>query len=141
MSLNPSLLENVRVEVMNPHFTKYHLGNGMVLHHFTAALDREFHDHPWPFVTRILDGGYEEKELKLVGDHLEVVTHLRCAGDVHQVEAGTIHIITRLLGPDCWTLITPGEKEREPGFYQVREGRLWHRYWHEAGDAWKPLAA
>ena len=57
----------IQIEVMNDHFTKMHLGNGFVLHKFTAAdgPDADFHDHPWGFITTILRGGYREEVLDL----------------------------------------------------------------------------
>lgn len=126
----------LRVERMNSHFTKYHLGNGRVLHHFTAAQDEDFHDHPWPFRTSILSGGYVEIVAEPCHDGtLALATLERLPGTSHEVQAGTIHKLTRLIGSDCWTLVEPGIKVRESGFYRSDDAGLWHRYWHES--EWK----
>ena len=141
MSTNHSFLtphDIVRIEHMNEHFTKYHLGGGRVLHHFTKAEDVFYHDHPWPFRTTILKGGYSEIELLPGADHVSATNHDRRPGTTHEVQAGTIHKLTGLLDGDCWTLVEPGEKEREPGFYEPRADGLYHRYWHEPADGWQP---
>ena len=123
----------LRIERMNDHMTKVHLGDGRVVHRFSAADGPEaaFHDHPWPFSSTILAGGYIEELLDLSrpGEPPRVVE--RRPGDTFRNEAGTIHRIIRLLEPECWTVITPGAHERTPGFYEVRGGQVWHRLWHD----------
>ena len=124
-------------------FTKFYLPDGRVLHRFTAANDVDFHDHPFAFETTIgpkeTDGYIEE--ILAPGPHgYPVVTrHERLPGTTHRVEAGTIHRLTGLRGDECWTVITPGEKERrEPGFYRLVDYglKLEHRFWHESD--WHP---
>jgi len=132
MQSYPTPAGSVRIEKMNDTFTKYHLGNNRVLHHFTAANDEHFHDHPWSFRTSILAGGYVE----VIGEPREdgtmtLTTIERLAGTTHEVKASTIHKLTRLITSDCWTLIEPGPKERESGFYKVDSRGIWHRFWHE----------
>lgn len=128
----------VRVEAMGPHFTKYHLGNGGLLHHFTKAEDEHYHDHPWPFRTSILSGGYVEEVAKLMcTGEMEIETVERLPGTSHEVKARTVHKLVGLIGTDCWTLLEPGEKEQEPGFYKADESGIWHRYWYE--ETWRIL--
>ena len=122
----------VRVERMNKTFTKYHLTNGQVLHHFKAAADTHYHDHPWPFQTTILSGGYQEEVGEIRPDGTLAILRLeRLPGTTHQVQAATIHKLVGLLEPDCWTMIQPGPKERDSGFYKANEKGVWHRYWYE----------
>jgi hypothetical protein len=122
----------VRVERMNKTFTKYHLGGGRVLHHFTAATDELFHDHPWSFRTTILSGGYVEVVAKLTDDgKLALTTVKRLPGTTHEVQAGTIHKLCGLLKGDCWTIIEPGRHERKSGFYKADEAGVWHRFWDQ----------
>ena len=129
----------VRTERMGPHFTKYHLTSGHVLHHFKAANDKHFHDHPWPFRTSILHGGYVEEVAHTTdGGQLLTTTVKRLSGTSHEVKAGTIHKLTGLLDSDCWTKIEPGLKEREPGFYKANNRGVWHRFWYER--KWKLIA-
>lgn len=132
----PTPLTIVRVERMNDTFIKFHLDDTRVLHHFTAANDAEYHDHPYPFRTSILSGGYVE-EIAQVGSEGRLITTRieRRQGTTHRVESGTIHKLVGLLGTDCWTLIEPGEKQREPGFYRADAAGVWHRFWYETD--WK----
>ena len=125
-------MDILRIERMSPSFTKLHLGDGRVVHRFSAAdgPDADFHDHPWGFASRIIEGGYVEQVLDLSspGQPIEIERH---PGDEFRNEAGTVHRIVRLLAPECWTVITPGEHERTPGFYRVQGGQVLHRLWHD----------
>ena len=123
----------ITVERMNDHMTKLHLGDGRVVHRFSAAdgPDSDPHDHPWPFSSRIISGGYVEQVFDLSNPAAPPVEIERRPGDEFRNEAGTIHRIIRLLEPECWTVITPGPHERTPGFYQFRHDGAWHRFWHE----------
>lgn len=38
-------------------------GRGLYLHHFRPHAEDEFHDHPWPFRTLVLWGGYVDDSL------------------------------------------------------------------------------
>lgn len=123
----------LRIERMNDHMTKLHLGDGRVVHHFTAAdgPGADYHDHPWRFSSTILAGGYVEQVMDITRPHDPPQEIERRPGDTFRNEAGTIHRIIRLLEPECWTVITPGEHERTPGFYQFRPDGAWHRLWHD----------
>ena len=111
--------------------TKHHLANGQVVHHFTQADTVPPHDHPWPFDSLILAGGYEENEYILHADgSYDVACHQRLPGQSHSVRANTVHRITRLLQNDCWTLISPGRKVKEPGFFKFKNGRIYRRDWN-----------
>ena len=136
----PTSADADRSEVMSANFTKYYLPDGRVLHHFTAANDAEYHDHPFPFDSTIGPdpaGGYTEEILTHASPGCwRMQTMQRLPGATHRVEAGTIHRLTGLLGRECWTVITPGAKEREPGFYRIAEQGLSHRFWFESD--WHP---
>lgn len=130
----------VRVERMNKTFTKYHLGGGRVLHHFTAANDELFHDHPWSFRTTILSGGYVEVVAEIKQEGKLILTQVkRQPGTTHQVPAGTIHKLSGLLKGDCWTIIEPGSHERKSGFYKADEAGVWHRFWDQR--KWRLMVA
>ena len=120
-----------RIEIMGPHMTKHHLANGQVLHHFTQADTGWAHDHPWPFESTILAGGYEEEEylLRSDGSH-SVVLHARLPGQSHSVRADTVHRITQLFGTECWTIIKAGTWVKEPGFFKFKDGRIYRRNWN-----------
>ena len=125
-------------EILGPHFTKYHLGDNKVLHHFTEAHDEYFHDHPWCFQSSILWGGYREEEALLLEDGtFQIVTHERLPDTTHTAKSGTVHKIIQLLDRDCWTLVVAQPEERKWGFYRADETGVWHRY-HDQPD-WQLL--
>ena len=128
----------IKIEVMNDHFTKYHLPDGFVLHKFTAAdgPDADFHDHPWDFMTTILRGGYREEVLNLrTGNIRRRQRHL---GYSHWVEAGTVHRITHLADDECWTIIQPQEWKRHVSFYRVTDNGIERRD-ARPGSTWERL--
>lgn len=140
MQSYPTPIEIVKKEVLGPHFTKYHLGGGKVLHHFTRAEDYFYHDHPWAFRTTILSGGYVE-EVAVITENgtLALATMERLPGTTHDVQADTIHKLTRLLAGDCWTLVEPRQTQQKWGFYKCDESGVWHRY-HDQSE-WSLLVA
>ena len=116
-------------EVMSENMTKIHLGDGLVVHRFTAAEDEHFHDHPWPFISTIIAGGYVEEVLHEDG-FVELV--VRKPGDRFHIDAHHQHRIVRLLEPVCWTCIhIQGEKVQEPAFYDPTPGGVLRRQWNE----------
>lgn len=119
----------LRIERMNDHMTKLHLGEGRVVHHFTAAdgPDSDPHDHPWPFAVRIIDGGYVEEVFDLARPFDPPVVIERRAGDEFENAAGTIHRIVRLTAPEVWTEIRPGAYDRAPGFYRFTDEGVYYR--------------
>lgn len=126
----------LRVERMNGHFLKLHLGDGRVLHHFSGAdgPGADFHDHPFGADIRILAGGYVEQVLSLDGIVQDIERH---EGDSFRNDAATVRRIIHLTAPFVLTEFRPGPHEREPGFYQAREDGVWHRLWHDS--EWVPI--
>ena len=124
-----------RVERMSPAFVKYHLADGRALHRFTRPEPHAYpHDHPWPFQTEILAGGYVEEVFTFRADggwHSELVTRL--PGTVHQIAATHIHRIVHLPTPECWTLVQAGRQERVTQFWRFGDPvqrRAWNaRRW------------
>lgn len=131
MNSFPTPKEFVQVEPMNENFTKFHLP-GLLLHRFTHAEDEHPHNHPWPFTTHILKGGYEEDVYEPQPDGtVRVTRHQRVAGTSHRVEAHTIHKLVRLLDGDAWTIVQPGPWAQKSGFYRFDAAGTWFRYWDE----------
>lgn len=120
----------IEEERMSDSFVKYHIRGlpiAAVLHHFTDVDRGDPHDHPWPFQSTILSGGYtEEVFLKSIGASF---IERREVGNSFVVPAQRIHRITELHTGDCWTLILPGPEEQKSGFWQFREDGVYHRYW------------
>ena len=79
------------------------------IHKFLKSDPDHLHDHPWPYFTCILRGGYFEHTP--AGKFWRSPFTCKCnkATDLHKIE----------LDPNvenCWTLFIPGKKERDWGF-------------------------
>lgn len=123
----------LRVERMSPAFVKYHLDDGSALHRFTRPEPFAHpHDHPWPFETRILAGGYVEEVFSFRPDggwHSEQVERL--PGTTHHIAADHIHRIVALPMQECWTLVRAGAHERTVRFWrfgEVVQRRAWNAH-------------
>ena len=125
-------MTDIRIERMNEHFLKIHLGDGRVVHRFSAAdgPDSDPHDHAqWGFWSTIIEGGYTEERFSLDGSS-EFIR--RETGDRFYVEADAIHRIVELHGPEAWTMIEPDPHTgRDSGFYRWQDGRPLYRPWHD----------
>jgi hypothetical protein len=126
-----------------PYLTRYYLFGhrtsryALMLHHFHRSdMDRDLHDHPWPFWSLILSGGYWE------------VTPWRNSGlkfppnlaqwfrpfSVLKRPANWTHRVALQdnRGP-VWTLVLRGKYERKWGFH-TREGFVpFDKYNYEQG--------
>lgn len=125
----------IRVERMSPAFVKYHLDDGRALHRFTRPEPfANPHDHPWPFETQILAGGYVEEVFTFHPDggwRSELAE--RRPGTTHQIAADHIHRIVELPMQESWTLVRAGAHERTTHFWRfgdVVQRRAWNaRRW------------
>lgn len=94
------------------------------LHHILRSdEDRHLHDHPWPFTSLILWGGYREVHPIVTGRSgytdwgwLSVIRH--AASDSHRL----------ILDRPAWTLVFRGEKERSWGFHTENGWTPWAKY-------------
>ena len=121
----------VGAERMSPAFVKYHLDDGRVLHRFTRPEPfANPHDHPWPFQTEVLSGGYIEEvfTIRIDGSWFsELVT--RVPGKIYEISANHIHRIVGLPAGECWTLVRAGRQERTTQFWRFSEivqRRVWN---------------
>lgn len=104
---------------------------GIYLHRFDGPDSRPtLHDHPWPFVSLVLRGGYVEH--RRYGPAGEVV-HPTLYGEnvvrirwINVKRATDVHWIDRLTRTPTWTLMLVGRRRREWG-YVDRDG-TWTRY-------------
>ena len=95
-----------------------HFPFNVFLHCFHKSDPDDVHDHPWPYATLILKGGYYEwtpifnREGKKIAER----RHWRGAGHFRICGANSYHRIE--LDPDitAWTLFMPGPQKREWGF-------------------------
>lgn len=86
------------------------------LHKFLQSDPDELHDHPWPYFTLILRGGYWETTPK--GRFWRGPGHMRVSSpkSLHRVELEP--------GVCAWSLFVPGPKLREWGF--IVNGKWMH---------------
>jgi len=104
-----------------PYLTRYYLflknrkwfPFNIFLHNFHKGDLDDLHDHPWPYCTIILRGGYWE--------HTPRGRFWRAPGHIRISTPSSLHRIELEHGVSTWTLFIPGPKIREWGF--IREGK------------------
>ena len=114
--------------------------NSVLLHYFHKADDAgALHDHPWPFSTCVLAGGYVEERASsdwfdgvintLVPGLLRPQINMRLVGDTAKCDVHTPHRVATI-EPDTWTLVMTGDKyDHEWGFYPEGKARVgWREY-------------
>lgn len=88
------------------------------IHKFLKSDPDDVHDHPWPYATLILKGGYYEwiPQFNGKGQKIGELAVWRGAGSFRTCSANSYHRIE--LDPDveCWTMFMPGPHKREWGF-------------------------
>ena len=98
---------------------------GLYIHWFHASDDDCLHDHPWPFLTLILKGGYWEHTIGDTGNnvrhwHPPLAVRFRPARWLHRVE----------VDPACRpvTMVLRGPRIRRWGFKTVGGWVPWSEY-------------
>lgn len=124
--------EITRTWTNTPYLTRWTLlgrrfaGDGLAvfLHRFHRSDADEMHDHPWPFVSVILAGGYFEKTPAPGWSNGSGPTRTLWygPGSVLRRPARWIHSVLIPDGADAWTLIIRGRKERSWGFWCPASG-------------------
>lgn len=94
------------------------------LHKFLKGDPHDVHDHPWPYATLILKGGYYEwvPQFDSQGRKSGEIRHWRGPGHFRICGAGSYHRIELKPGVTAWTLFMPGPHRREWGF-------LYNNHW------------
>lgn len=100
------------------------------LHKFLKSDPDDVHDHPWPYFTLILKGGYYEwiPQFDSAGRKCGEIGHWRGPGHFRFSSATSYHRIE--LDPDvtAWTLFCPGPKQRDWGFLVKNRWVQWQQY-------------
>jgi hypothetical protein len=88
------------------------------LHKFLKGDPDDVHDHPWPYATLILKGGYYEwlPQFDHKGDKIAEICVWRGPGHFRVCGANSYHRIELDPNVTAWTLFMPGPKKREWGF-------------------------
>jgi hypothetical protein len=100
------------------------------LHKFLKSDPDDVHDHPWPYATLILKGGYWEwrPQFDSQGRKTGEIAKWCGPGSFRWAGANTFHRIE--LDPEvtCWTLFMPGAKQRDWGFLVKNKWVQWEEY-------------
>ena len=88
------------------------------LHKFLKSDPDDVHDHPWPYATIILKGGYYEwlPAFGANGKKIGEMAVWRGPGSFRVCGANSFHRIELDPEIECWTLFMPGPQKREWGF-------------------------
>ena len=88
------------------------------VHKFHKGDPGDVHDHPWPYFTLILAGGYYEwvPQFNLNGTMSCQVRKWRGPGHFRFCSATSYHRIELKPGVTPWTMFIPGPHKREWGF-------------------------
>ena len=113
----------------------------ITLHKIVRSDDPIMHDHPWPFITIILKGGYWE-HTPVYNDDGKMITEFsrwRGPGSIIKRRADEFHWLELEAEQPVTSLFFMGPQQREWGFLvQARRGvHRWvkHDHYH---TAWKP---
>ena len=79
------------------------------LHKFLKSDPDDLHDHPWPYRTIILYGGYWEQTITDKIWYGPLSYKYADSGTLHRIELDPSR-------PYCWTLFIPGKQNRKWGF-------------------------
>jgi hypothetical protein len=97
------------------------------LHKFLKGDPDDVHDHPWPYCTFILKGGYYEwiPEFNSDGTKSNEVRMWRGPGHFRFCRSTSYHRIELKEGVTAWTLFMPGPQKRDWGFL-VKDNWIHH---------------
>ena len=95
-----------------------HFPFNIFLHKFLKSDPDDVHDHPWPYATLILKGGYYEwtPVFDKAGKKIAEMCTWRAPGHFRWASANSYHRIELDPSVECWTLFMPGPQKREWGF-------------------------
>jgi len=88
------------------------------LHKFLKGDPDDVHDHPWPYATLILKGGYWEwiPQFNAKGEKINEIAAWRKPGHFRTCAANSYHRIELDPNVETWTLFMPGKHKRDWGF-------------------------
>lgn len=100
------------------------------LHKFLKSDPDDVHDHPWPFLTVILRGGYWEwtPQFDAQGRKTGEIACWYGPGSVRWASANQYHRVELDPNVTCWTLFMPGPKQRDWGFLVRNQWVQWEEY-------------
>ena len=104
-----------------------HFPFNVFLHKFLKSDPDDVHDHPWPYATLIVKGGYYEwtPQFNSQGEKVGEIARWCGAGSFRTASANSFHRIELDPGIETWTMLMPGSKRRDWGFL-TRKGWVQH---------------
>jgi hypothetical protein len=98
--------------------TRQHTGFNVYLHKFLKGDPDDVHDHPWPYATFILAGGYYEwvPVFNTIGEKINEIRYWRGPGHFRICKPNSYHRVELKEGVTAWTLFMPGPHKRQWGF-------------------------
>jgi hypothetical protein len=107
-----------------------HFPFNIFLHKFLKSDIDDLHDHPWPFATLILKGGYYEWTPQFGADGKKIgeIARWYGPGSFRVAGANSYHRIELDPEVECWTLFMPGPKQRDWGFLVKNKWVQWEQY-------------
>ena len=98
--------------------TRKHFPFNVFIHKFLKGDPDDVHDHPWPYATFILSGGYYEwvPTFNSLGEKIGEMRYWRGPGHFRVCKPTSFHRIELKEGVTAWTLFMPGPHKREWGF-------------------------
>lgn len=101
---------------------------GLYLHRFEGPDPRStLHDHPWPFLSVVLRGGYIERRLDPETMEVDEAHEVRW---INRLRTHDAHAIVRLLRVPTWTLMVVGRRVRTWGYLEPAG-------YNPAGPSWR----
>jgi hypothetical protein len=97
---------------------RQHFPFNVFIHKFLKSDPDDVHDHPWPYATLILKGGYWEwiPQFDKDGKKFGEIAQWRGPGHFRVSKATSYHRIELDPNITAWTLFMPGSQKREWGF-------------------------
>ena len=107
-----------------------HFPFNIFLHKFLKSDPDDVHDHPWPYATLILKGGYYEwiPNFNEQGIKTSETRHWRGPGHFRISSATSYHRVELAENVTCWTLFMPGSHQRDWGFLKNNRWIQWQQY-------------
>jgi len=108
------------------------LGPAARIHHILRSdNDRAFHDHPWPYVTIILRGGYWEvtPQYDSSGVYIREDRQWYGPGSVLMRRAKSWHRLELPEGQPAWTLFITGRRQQTWGFLTHPAAKVPHNHY------------
>lgn len=115
------------------HFRRYRLLQtpwfAVYVHHICQSdMDNHMHDHPWNFMSLILEGSYFE-QTSYPPNFYAIYSGKFYSGDVVTHQAEDVHRLT-LISKEVWTLVFTSGRERDWG-YQTKAGWIGHKEYRQ----------